>query len=151
MRKEYQALAGILAFVIVGAGLILLIPQTQYLDTVGSRELDENLYMRLDEYLQSYEENPTLADIFAIAMKDPTALSEADRQIILAQERDFLAGWELAWTYRLDGRLETDRYVEWDTWYAVELERRPSFVWTDNRMHFPEAFVQHVENSVQFR
>ena len=151
MRREYKTLVTITLVAVAIGALIALMPRADNFQTVSSRELDETLYDRLDAYLQAYEEDPSLASIFATAMSNPDALTKTDRQTLLVMERKFLSGWELAWTYRRDGQLDTDRYAEWDSWYIGELERRPPFVWTENRTYFPKAFAEHVEESTTWR
>lgn len=148
IRREYKTLATIVAVSAFFAGLLMLMPVAGDLATMGSGELDEMLNDRLDAYLSVYENDPNLTTVFATAMEHPDQLSDRDRQRLIAQERQFIYGWELAWTSRLDGHLDFDRYNEWNSWYIGEIQRRPTFVWTENRTHFSEAFAMHVDQSI---
>ena len=47
------------------------------------------------------------------------------------------------------GYFNGHRYSVWDSWDIDEARRRPLFVWTENREHFSEAFVQHVDDSIK--
>lgn len=151
IRQEHKKLAAIFLIFAVIAVLLLLIPQTEKFGTISSREVDEHLYNKLDEYVRPYEEDSSLADIFTTALTNPDELSVTDRQVYLALERKLFSGWEIAWTYREEGYFDDHRYSEWNSWYIDEVRRRPSFVWTENRKHFSysEAFVQHVDESTK--
>ena len=148
IRKEYQLVAAMVVSIVVVALLLLLIPRSEVLTSLTSRDLDESLYDRIDAYVQAYEENPQLSEIFDVAMTDPESLTESDRLLLLAQEREFFDSWELAWTYSRDGYLDSNRYTEWNSWYIGEVQRRPLFVWTENRSYFSVAFAQHVDSAI---
>jgi len=137
--------AAFLLIIAVIAALWFLIPRVESFWAISSQEVDEILYKQLDEYLQEYVEDPGLANIFNAAVTNPDELTVADRQIYLAYERKFFSGWEVAWTYNYHGYFDSDRHSEWNSWYISEFRRRPSFIWTENRKHFPEAFAQYVD------
>ena len=86
-------------------------------------------------------------------MTNPNELSVTDRQTYLALERKLFSGWEITWTYKHEGYFDGHRYDEWDSWYVDEVRRRPSFVWTENKIHFSysEGFVRHVDESTTVR
>jgi hypothetical protein len=153
IRKEYKVLAALILIVAVYVVLLLLIPRSDTFGTISSHEVDEYLFEKLDEYVRPYEEDPNLANIFTIALNNPDALTASDRQIYLDLERKLFSGWETAWSYKNEGYFDTSRYDEWDSWYANEVRRRPSFVWTENKKHFAysEGFVQHVDESTTGR
>lgn len=149
IRQEHKILAAFFLVIAVFAVLLLLIPQTEKFTTLSSQEVDEYLYKKLDEYVRPYDEDPALADIFATAITNPDELTAPDRQLYVDLERKLFSGWEIAWSYRNDGYLDSQRYNDWDSWYINEVRRRPSFAWTENRKHFfySEGFVQHVDES----
>jgi len=149
IRKEYITVAAIFLVVAVIAVLWFLISRIENFGTISSQEVDEILYRQLDEYVQAYEEDPGLAQIFTTALTNPDELTAADRQAYLTYERKFFIGWEVAWTYYYHGYFDGDRYSVWDSWFVDEFRRRPSFVWTENRKHFPEAFVKYVDDSAE--
>ena len=149
IRQEHKFLAAFFLIIAVFAGLLLLIPRAENFATISSQEVDEYLYKKLDEYVRPYDEDPSLANIFNIAITNPDELTATDRQTYLTLERKLFSGWEIALSYRNEGYLDGHRFDEWDSWYIDEIRRRPSFAWTENREHFSfsEGFVQHVDES----
>ena len=115
---------------------------------ISSQEIDSHLYQRLSVYTRSFEEVPTMAKVLAKALSDPDQLTEEQRRQYVVHERRFLNTWEAAWEYRETGRLDSDRFRVWNDWYIGEMERRPQFVWEENREHFPEEFVMHVDSAI---
>jgi len=148
IRQEYKSLAAIIVVIAAVASFWYLFPQVDNLGGISSREVDRILYKHLDDYKRAYSEEPRLATIFATAISDPDALTAADRQLLLATEKEFFSGWEVAWIYKDAGYFDNERFSLWDAWYAEEARRRPKFVWTENRDSFSVAFAEHVSRTI---
>lgn len=145
IRREYILLTAILVAI---AAVVFLIPRVENIGTISSSEVDQILYARLNEYERVYNENLDLNRIVTEALTNPAKLTHEDRQIYLMHERKFLAGWEAAFTYATAGHFDADRFEVWDAWYISELKRRPLFAWAQNKVHYSDSFVRHVDTSL---
>lgn len=149
-RKQaaYQLLA---AIVVLAAATLFGLKRADDITKISSAEVDSHLYQRLDVYTRSFAEVPGMAKVLTKALSEPDRLTEEQRRQYVIHERRFFNTWEAAWEYRETGRLDADRFRIWDEWYIGELRRRPEFVWQDNRQHFPEEFVLHVDEAIGTR
>ena len=130
------------------AALIILAPAIRNMDSISSDEVDALLYQYLDRYNQTIRDNPDFAAMIITAESDPDALGTKSRERYLTYQRKFFAEWDVAWTYYRTGQLDTERWNTWNSWFAEEARRRPLFGWVENREHFSDSFVLHVDDYV---
>ena len=148
-RQEYRILAAITATAVVTVSLLYLQPRFADIGAISSRQIDNMLYRRLGEYQQAYQESLDLQVIVTTALTEPSGLDSDERRIYIDHEKRFFGGWEAAWEYHLEGRLDAERYSVWDKWYVAEARRRPRFAWTENRERYSEGFADHVDESLK--
>jgi hypothetical protein len=130
------------------AALLVLAPVIQKANTVSSSEVDSLLYKYLDRYNNAVREEPGLAEIIVSAETNPDLLTEQNKKIYLDYQRKFFDKWEVAWTYHRAGQLELERWDTWNSWFVAEAMRRPQFGWIQNRQHYSEYFLRHVDESI---
>ena len=150
-RRKLAAYKTLAVILLLAAASLYGLKSADDLAKISSEEVDSHLYERLDVYTRSFNEVPGMAKVLTKALSDPDRLTDEQRRKYIVHERRFLNTWEAAWEYRETGRLDKDRFRVWDEWYIGELRRRPEFVWQDNRHHFPEEFVLHVDSAISTR
>ena len=148
-RQEYRMLAAITATAVVTVTLLYIQPRVSDIGAISSRQVDNMLYRRLDEYQQAYRESTHLQAIVTTALTSPADLDSDERRIYIDHERRFFGGWEAAWEHHLEGHLDAERFSVWDNWYIAETRRRPSFAWTENRKRYAKGFADHVDDSLR--
>lgn len=142
-------LAAITVTAVVTVSLLYLGPRIADFGALSSRQIDNMLFRRLDEYQRAYQESSDLQAIVTTALTDPSHLDSDERRIYTDHEKRFFGGWEAAWEYHLEGRLDSERYNVWNRWYVAEARRRPRFAWTENRERYSDGFADHVDKSLK--
>ena len=147
-RDNRTFAAIVLAFATLVA-LFFLAPRVQNKETISSREVENILYKRVDEYNRAVREVPGMAEIVVTAETNPDELTEVDRQLYLTYQLKFFDGWEAAWNYNNAGYFDAGSWNKWNSRYIGEARLRPQFDWKENRKYFSGAFLQHVDQSVR--
>lgn len=151
LEQEIRPYLGLTKFFAVALAFIALyhvMPKLVPIGVLSDDYVEEVLYGHIDNLNEELATDRDLASIVLAADIDPFQLTLADRQRLVDYERQFYDSWEIAWSYHNESVLNGKTWNKWNSWFVTEAQLRPQLGWIENREHFKEDFVWHVDSSL---